>query len=95
MTDYQIMQIALEALRDNLDRSAYDASMKHQILLRLNRMIAGVVSDSNPEGLILDSHIYELGLNLILVSNHSIEIKQRAERILEENDNNSQIRENS
>ena len=95
MTDYQVMDIALQLLRDNLDKSPYDASMKHQILLRLNRMIHGVVSDSNPEGKILDSHIYELGLNLILVSNHSNEIKQRAERILEENDNNSQIGENT
>jgi hypothetical protein len=48
-------------------------------------MLAGIVSDNNPESMQLDGYIYHLGLELV-IANPDIEqpIRNRAEEMLNE-----------
>jgi len=85
LSDWQIIHEGLKLILRNLDKSDYDWQVKHQMLCRINRILAGIVSDNNPESKILDGNIYTMGLEMLIADpDISISIRQRAEEMLDE-----------
>ncbi len=79
LSDQEIISLALQMILDNLESSNYSTQIKWEMKLRINRMLAGCHYDPNAEAEKLDYNIYKLGLTLLLKSNRSDIVKDRAE----------------
>jgi len=83
MTDDQIIKHSLQLLHNSLDKSNYGESVIWQMKLRITRMLHDVKSDSNPEGVELESYIVGLALSLLINESPDEEIRSRAQGMLD------------